>query len=42
VEGTRPGCNDCLALTRGVAVLGGLQQRLLELGQEVRIVEESV
>ena len=34
-EGTCPGNNSCLVATRSVATLGGLQQRLLQLGQRV-------
>ncbi len=36
-EGTCLGNNSCLVTTRSVATLGGLQQRLLELGERVRV-----
>lgn len=36
-EGTCPGNNSCLVTTSSVATLGGLQQRLLQLGQRVQV-----
>ena len=36
-EGTCPGNNTCLVTATSVATLGGLQQRLLQLGERVRL-----
>jgi len=37
IEGPHPGSNATYVTTHSVAVLGGLQQRLLQLGKRVRI-----
>jgi len=40
--GPMPGRNDFLVSTKSVAVLGGLQQRLLQLGERVQIEVDSL
>jgi hypothetical protein len=42
VNGPHPGCNCCLVTTRSIAVLGGLQQRLLQLGERVNICTDAI
>ncbi len=42
VEGPRPGENSRYVTTTSVALLGGLQQRLLQLGERVRISTDLV
>ncbi len=42
VEGPMPGNNAKLVSTKSVALLGGLQQRLLELGERVRITTDFI
>jgi hypothetical protein len=37
VEGACPGNNSCLVTTRRIETLGGLQQRLLQLGERVQL-----